>query len=191
MLAQGRVADIEKRLRYGAVLRVRVLGEGEAIEAARAFFAAEARVASAAILGDGQIELGFRGDDAESAELLAGPSRAGIRIASFARAASDLEELFLQVTSGRVEPARGGRGMTEGAGRMGEIPAAEPIDAADGCAASELVDGTALSGTSTHSRFGHHDAGARRSRRFVRSGPASRPSASRSSVAGCAAAGRS
>ena len=35
--------------------------------------------------------------------------------------------------------------MTEGAGRMGEIPAAEPIDAADGLtAASELVDGQAV-----------------------------------------------
>jgi ABC-2 type transport system ATP-binding protein len=100
VLAQGRVADIEKRLRYGAVLRVRVIGETDAVESARAFFAAEARVASATVLNDGQIELGFRGDDAESAELLAASIRAGIRVVSFARAASDLEELFLQVTSG-------------------------------------------------------------------------------------------
>jgi ABC-2 type transport system ATP-binding protein len=105
VLAQGRVADIEKRLRYGAVLRVRILGEAEAIEAARDFFAAEARVASAAILDDGQIELGFRGDDAESADLLAGAIGAGIRIISFARATSDLEELFLQVTSGNTREA--------------------------------------------------------------------------------------
>ena len=105
VLAQGRVADIEKRLRYGAVLRVRVLGEAEAIETARDFFAAEARVASAAVLDDGLIELGFRGDDAESADLLAAAIGAGIRIASFARAASDLEELFLQVTSGNTREA--------------------------------------------------------------------------------------
>ena len=105
VLAQGRVADIEKRLRYGAVLRVRVLGDGEAIEAARDFFDAEARVASAAILDDGQIELGFRGDDAESADLLARAIGDGIRVASFARAASDLEELFLQVTSGNAREA--------------------------------------------------------------------------------------
>jgi ABC-2 type transport system ATP-binding protein len=105
LLAQGRVADIEKRLRYGAVLRVRVLGDGEAIEGARDFFAAEPRVASVAILDDGQIELGFRGDDAESADLLARTVGAGIRVASFARAASDLEELFLQVTSGNIREA--------------------------------------------------------------------------------------
>ena len=107
VLAQGRVSDIEKRLRYGAVLRVRVLGDRDAIEAARAFYAAEARVASATILDDGQIELGFRGDDDESAELLARTIGAGIRVVSFARAASDLEELFLQVTSGTAAGAVG------------------------------------------------------------------------------------
>jgi ABC-2 type transport system ATP-binding protein len=105
VLAQGRVADIEKRLRYGAVLRVRILGDSEAVIGAREFFAAEARVASVALLDDGQIELGFRGDDAESADLLAKAIGAGYRVASFARAASDLEELFLQVTSGNAREA--------------------------------------------------------------------------------------
>ena len=102
VLAQGRVADIEKRLRYGAVLRVRVLGDADAVEAARAHFTSDPRVASATLLDDGQIELGFRGDDDESAALLAAAVAAGIRVASFARAASDLEELFLQVTSGQA-----------------------------------------------------------------------------------------
>jgi len=50
------------------------------------------------------IELGFRGDDAASARLLADAVSAGLPIASFARAASDLEELFLQVTAGDLEP---------------------------------------------------------------------------------------
>jgi ABC-2 type transport system ATP-binding protein len=103
VLAHGKVADIERRLRAGAVLRVRVVGGGEAIEAARAHFAGDPRVASAAILDDGTVELGFRGDDAQSARLLAAAVGAGIQISSFARAASDLEELFLQVTA--REPA--------------------------------------------------------------------------------------
>jgi ABC-2 type transport system ATP-binding protein len=105
VLAQGRVADIERRLRYGAVLRIRVLGDDDAVEAARLHFAADPNVASAATLDDGQIELGFRGDDDQSAGLLARAVAADIRIASFARAASDLEELFLQVT----DLANGGR----------------------------------------------------------------------------------
>jgi ABC-2 type transport system ATP-binding protein len=99
VLAQGRVSDIERRLRFGAVLRVRLIADREALEAARDRFAADPEVASAVILEDGTIELGFRGDDAASARLLADSVRAGLPIASFARAASDLEELFLQVTA--------------------------------------------------------------------------------------------
>jgi len=103
LLAHGRVAEIERRLRVGAVFRVRVLGEGEALEAARDHFVAEPDVASVEILADGMLELGFRGDDAAGARLLARAVEAGLPIASFARAASDLEELFLQVTA--QEPA--------------------------------------------------------------------------------------
>jgi len=99
VLAQGRVADIERRLRFGAVLRVHLLLEGEALEAARDRFNLDPDVASATILADGSIELGFRGDDEATARLLATSVSAGLPIVSFARAASDLEELFLQVTS--------------------------------------------------------------------------------------------
>jgi ABC-2 type transport system ATP-binding protein len=104
VLAQGRVSDIERRLRFGAVLRVRLLLEGEALEAARQRFSEDAEVATAVLLDDGTIELGFRGDDAASARLLAESVAAGLPIVSFARAASDLEELFLQVTSPDREP---------------------------------------------------------------------------------------
>lgn len=104
VLVQGRVADIERRLRFGAVLRVRLLLEGEALEAARDRFAADVDVASASILEDGTIELGFRGDDEASARLLAASVAAGLPIVSFARAASDLEELFLQVTAPDRQP---------------------------------------------------------------------------------------
>ncbi len=104
VLAQGRVAEIERRLRFGAVLRVRVLLEGEALEGARDQLAADSDVATAAILDDGTIELGFRGDDAASARLLAASVQAGLPIVTFSRAASDLEELFLQVTSAESAP---------------------------------------------------------------------------------------
>jgi ABC-2 type transport system ATP-binding protein len=104
VLAQGRVSDIERRLRFGAVLRVSLLLEGEALETARQRFSEDADVATAVLLEDGTIELGFRGDDAASARLLAESVAAGLPIVSFARAASDLEELFLQVTSPDREP---------------------------------------------------------------------------------------
>jgi ABC-2 type transport system ATP-binding protein len=105
VLAAGRVTDIERRLRAGSVLRVRVLAEGDELEAARSWFAADPEVATAALLVDGQIEVGFRGDDAGSARLLAEAIVGGLRVVSFSRAASDLEELFLQVTALDEVPA--------------------------------------------------------------------------------------
>ena len=99
VLAQGRVAEIEKRLRFGAVLRVKLLLEGEALEAARDRLAEDDDVASAVLLEDGTIELGFRGDDEATARLLKETVAAGLPVVSFSRAASDLEELFLQVTA--------------------------------------------------------------------------------------------
>jgi ABC-2 type transport system ATP-binding protein len=102
VLADGRIADIEERLRAGAVLRVRVLGDEQEQADAQAWLASRRDVASATRRDDGSIEVGFRGDDAASAALLASAVASGHRIVSFARAASDLEELFLQVTA--LEP---------------------------------------------------------------------------------------
>ena len=126
VLAQGRVAEIEKRLRFGAVLRVRLLLEGEALEAARERFAADADVASAVVLEDGTIELGFRGDDEATARLLAASVAAGLPVVSFARAASDLEELFLQVTSPDQSPSPRRRRATMAEITAAPAPPAEP-----------------------------------------------------------------
>jgi len=98
VLAQGSMADIEARLRVGAVLRIRVLGDDDVVVAAREHFAADPEVAAAEVVAQGLVELGFTGDDEAAAELLARAVSAGFRITSFAHAASDLEELFLQVT---------------------------------------------------------------------------------------------
>jgi ABC-2 type transport system ATP-binding protein len=103
VLAQGSMAEIEARLRIGAVLRVRVLGDAAAVAAARDHLAADGNVVAAEIGEGGIVEIGFTGDDDAAARLLAGAVAAGIRIASFARAASDLEELFLQVTGNSGE----------------------------------------------------------------------------------------
>ena len=74
-------------------------------------FEADPDVTTATILHDGTIELGFRGDDAASARLLPTSVAAGIPIVTFARAATDLEELFLQVTGQDVD----GSGVEAGA----------------------------------------------------------------------------
>ena len=104
VLAQGRVADIERRLRFGAVIHVRLLLDDGELAAARDRLAADPDVASATILADGTVELGFRGDDAGSARLLSHMVASGLPVVSFGRAASDLEELFLQVTARDLDP---------------------------------------------------------------------------------------
>ncbi|MEO8273102.1 MAG: ABC transporter ATP-binding protein [Chloroflexota bacterium] len=98
VLASGTLADIGQKLRIGEVLRVRVLGGDGSTEAARTWFAAQPDVASATVDLSGQIEIGFRGDETGAAALLAGAVGAQIAIASYAPAATDLQELFLQVT---------------------------------------------------------------------------------------------
>jgi ABC-2 type transport system ATP-binding protein len=98
VLAQGSLPEIEARLRVGAVVRVHVLGDAAAVAAARDHLAADPDVAAAEVVSGDVVEIGFTGDDEAAARLLASAIAAGIRVISFARAASDLEELFLQVT---------------------------------------------------------------------------------------------
>ena len=98
VLASGTIADIGQKLRVGEVLRVRVLGEPANVEAARAWFAGRPDVASAETDASGQIEIGFRGNETGAAALLAAAIRARIAVASYSPAATDLQELFLQVT---------------------------------------------------------------------------------------------
>ena len=98
VLASGTIADIGRKLRIGEVLRVRVVGDEASTAAARAWFEGRPDVASATTDLSGQIEIGFRGDEAGAADLLAAAIRAKIAVASYSPAATDLQELFLQVT---------------------------------------------------------------------------------------------
>ena len=97
VLAAGTIAEIGQKLRVGEVLRVRVLGGDDAVSAARAWFEAQPDVASAT-LEDGLIEIGFGGDEAAAAALLSAAIASKIQVASYSPAATDLQELFLQVT---------------------------------------------------------------------------------------------
>jgi ABC-2 type transport system ATP-binding protein len=99
VLAHGEVAEIERRLRRGSVLRITIAGDSDAIAAAERALAADPSVTSATTLPDGRIEIGVPGDDVDLAALLGRLVREGHPIAAFAPAVSDLEELFLQVTA--------------------------------------------------------------------------------------------
>ena len=107
VLAAGTISEIGQRLRVGEVLRIRVLGDDVRVEAARAWFEGRSDVASASRDGSGEIEIGFRGDETGAAALLAAAIRARIPVVSYSPAATDLQELFLQVTD-RDDAVAGG-----------------------------------------------------------------------------------
>ena len=69
--AAGTIADIGQRMRVGEVLRVRVLGGEEKVDAARAWFEGRSDVASVTSDLSGELEVGFRGNDTGAAALLA------------------------------------------------------------------------------------------------------------------------
>jgi ABC-2 type transport system ATP-binding protein len=99
VLASGTVDEIQGRFRQGSVARTHVLGDADAVSAAERFLGAQPEVASVEKLPDGRLELALRGDDEAAAAILFRAVQAGHRVASFAPAASDLEELFLQITA--------------------------------------------------------------------------------------------
>jgi ABC-2 type transport system ATP-binding protein len=99
VLASGRVDDIADRFRVGGVYRATVVGDDAAVSKAEQHFAANPRVASVSRRQGADLEFALRGDDDAAAAVLAAAVRAGIRLSSFAPAASDLEELFLQITN--------------------------------------------------------------------------------------------
>ncbi len=102
LLVSGRVEDIAERFRVGGVYRATVFGDQTAIERAEQHLAAQARVASVVRRPDGTLEFALRGDQDVAAAVLSSAVRAGIKLSSFAPAASDLEELFLQITDLRA-----------------------------------------------------------------------------------------
>jgi len=99
VLAAGTVDEIQARFRRGSVVRARVVGERAESVAAQHFFSEQPEVAAASVITDGVVELALHGDENTSAAVLFRAMSAGHVISSFAPVASDLEELFLQVTA--------------------------------------------------------------------------------------------
>jgi ABC-2 type transport system ATP-binding protein len=106
VLASGRVEDIADRFRVGGVYRATVLGSAEKVGHAEQVFAGLGDVVSVVRRPGGLLELALRGDENTAATVLSAAIRGGVKLSSFAPAASDLEELFLQITNVRGEAAQ-------------------------------------------------------------------------------------
>jgi ABC-2 type transport system ATP-binding protein len=105
VLASGRVEDIAERFRLGAVYRASILGDDAAVARAEQHFAALPEVASVVRRPKGVLEMALHGDEIAASTVLASAVKRGIKMTSFAPAASDLEELFLQITDLPASPA--------------------------------------------------------------------------------------
>jgi len=99
VLASGSVDQIQARFGQGRVVRARVLGDTDALREAETFFRGQPEVVAASILPDGRLELGLSGDEETAAAVVFRAMSNGHRISSYGPVASDLEELFLQITA--------------------------------------------------------------------------------------------
>jgi ABC-2 type transport system ATP-binding protein len=102
VLRSGSIAEIERSLRATALLRIDVLGDEAAVQAAADWLGTDPRVGDVmpAQSADGasRLEASFDGAGDAQAILLRDMIAAGHRVVGFAQATSDLEEIFLKVT---------------------------------------------------------------------------------------------
>ncbi|MFD1175225.1 ATP-binding cassette domain-containing protein [Paenibacillus puldeungensis] len=96
LIAQGKVADIQNRLRVKRVLHIRVLDR--AVELAEQL--QDEMHVSEVLHDETGIHVHFGGGDAEQSELLARIISSGFQVVSFNEAQSNLEDIFLEITKG-------------------------------------------------------------------------------------------
>ncbi len=108
LLRAGPIHEIERSLRATALLRVDVLGDDDAVTAARDWLVTDARVGEVLDVeqtadGTARLEVPFDGAPEAQADLLHAMVAAGHRVVGFAQATSDLEEIFLKVTGQQTD----------------------------------------------------------------------------------------
>ena len=103
LLRSGPIHEIERSLRATALLRIDLLGDDAAVDAARDWLGTDGRVGDVLDVargadGHARLEVPFDGSADAQAELLRSMVQAGHRVVGFSQATSDLEEIFLKVT---------------------------------------------------------------------------------------------
>src|ERR687895_504526 len=102
VLRSGSISEIERSLRATALLRIDVIGDPDAIQAASDWLGTDPRVGDVlparSVDGSSRLEVSFDGTGEDQAALLRSMIEAGHRVVGFGQATSDLEEIFLKVT---------------------------------------------------------------------------------------------
>lgn len=100
MIAQGKVSDIQNRMRVNRVLHIRLM---ERAAEAAALLKDEPHV-SMVLEDERGVHVHFSGQDGEQAELLRKLIDSGYPILSFNEAQTNLEDVFLEITRGGEQP---------------------------------------------------------------------------------------
>jgi ABC-2 type transport system ATP-binding protein len=95
LVASGPVAEINRQLHEGHTLRLQILSD---LEAAQAALRGWRGVGSVFATGN-LLDVEFLGDEQAAADLLAALVSQGVRVAAFSPVTSDLEEIFLRLTA--------------------------------------------------------------------------------------------
>lgn len=96
LIAQGRVSDIQNRMRVNRVLHIRLLGQEE--EAAA--FLRDEPLVTLVLHDEKGIHVHFTGQDEDQTELLQRMVGLGYRVLGFHEMETDLEDVFLEITKG-------------------------------------------------------------------------------------------
>jgi ABC-2 type transport system ATP-binding protein len=99
IVVAGDIAEVGKGVSAHRVVRVRVLGPAETAER---FFLTQPDVTRVNV-ATSELAFDFTGDDEALAALLARALGAGVRVVEFKVEAASLEDLFLQMTKGRLQ----------------------------------------------------------------------------------------
>ncbi|MEK5162874.1 ABC transporter ATP-binding protein [Paenibacillus sp. FSL R5-0527] len=96
LIAQGKVAEIQNRLRVKRVLHIRVLDRADEL----AGLLQDEMHVSEVLQDETGVHVHFGGGDAEQAQLLARMISSGFQVLSFNEAQTNLEDVFLEITKG-------------------------------------------------------------------------------------------
>lgn len=99
MVAQGKVSEIQNRLRVTRVLHIRVMDRvQELVQRLR-----DELHVSQVLQDENGVQVHFGGGDAEQSQLLGGIIHAGFQVVSFQEAQTNLEDVFLEITKGGAD----------------------------------------------------------------------------------------
>ncbi|WP_096154380.1 MULTISPECIES: ABC transporter ATP-binding protein [Bacillus] len=100
LVATGRVEEVHKRLQANKIFHVTVLND---IDGALKFFAGQSTISNVEEKEKNTIIFSFTGSEEEQVDMLHAALQHGLKILNFSQEATDLEDIFMEITKGVEE----------------------------------------------------------------------------------------